>query len=151
MDDRINKVLDKSDNLDLLNDFFSENDSVYSYMGIKITKFSRGHCELEIPYSEKLLRAGKVLHGGMIMAALDYAGGLTTMTFNDGNDQVTQEIKINFLNPMYRGPFKITTDVIKAGKTAVVVELKLYDADGKIGTIALGTWYIIRDRIIQKK
>ncbi len=151
MDNRINKVLENSDDLGILNDFFSENDSVYSYMGIKITKFSHGHCELEIPYSERLLRAGNVLHGGMMMAALDYAGGLTAMTLNDGNDQVTQEIKINFLSPMYKGPFKITTDVVKAGKTAVVIELKLYDAEGKIGAIAIGTWYIIRDRIIQKK
>ena len=29
------------------------------------------------------------------------------MTVNDGMDQVTQEVKINFLAPMSKGPFRI--------------------------------------------
>ncbi len=151
MEDRVGKIMEMAKNLDDLNEFFRNNDSVVAYLDIKITKMEEGHCEFSLPFSEGITRAGNVLHGGMIMAALDYAGGLTAMTVNDGIDQVTQELKINFLSPMHKGPFKIVTDIIKPGRTAVIIETKLYDNNGKLGTIALGTWYIIRDRIIEKK
>ncbi|WP_276936298.1 PaaI family thioesterase, partial [Ferroplasma acidiphilum] len=69
---------------------------------------------------------------------------------NDGMDQVTQEVKVNFLAPMSEGPFRIEGKAIKAGRTAVIVEIKLFDSEGKLGIVALGTWYVIRDRIIKK-
>ncbi len=151
MENRIGKIMEMAKNLNDVNEFFRNNDSVVAYLNIKITKMEKGHCEFSLPFSDGITRAGKVLHGGMIMAALDYAGGLTTMTVNEGIDQVTQELKINFLSPMYKGPFKIVSNVIKPGRTAVIIETKLYDNDEKLGVIALGTWYIIKDRIIEKK
>lgn len=151
MEDRIGKIMEMAKNLDELNEFFKDNDSIFSYLDIKITKMEKGHCEFSLPYNDRITRAGKVLHGGMIMTSLDYAGGVTTMTINNGIDQVTQELKINFLSPMHKGPFKVVADVIKSGRTAVIIEIKFYDSDGKLGAIALGTWYIIRDRVIQKK
>jgi acyl-CoA thioesterase len=151
MANRIEKIMGLANNLAELNDMFEKNESLYAYLGIKITKIEKGFCQLSLPYSEKITRAGNVVHGGIMMTAVDYAGGITTMTVNDGMDQVTQEVKINFLAPMHKGPFKVEGKAIKSGRTAVVVEIKFYDAEGKLGIIALGTWYIIRDRIIEKK
>ncbi|MEM0139213.1 MAG: PaaI family thioesterase [Ferroplasma sp.] len=151
MANRIKQVMDLSNNLDELNEFFGKNEELYSFLGIKITKIEEGHVELMLPYSDHVTRAGKVLHGGAMMTALDYAGGITTMTVNKEMDQVTQEIKINFLSTMSNGPFRVEAHAIKSGKTAVVIEIRLYDADGKLGIIALGTWYIIKDRIIKKE
>ncbi len=150
MTSRIEQIMGLSDDLDKMNRTFKESESLFDYMGLKITGIENGFCQMELPYDEKITRAGKVLHGGMIMSAVDYAGGITTMTVNDGIDQVTQEVKINFLAPMAKGPFRIEGKVVKAGRTAVIVEIKFYDAEGKLGVMALGTWYIIRDRVIKK-
>ncbi len=147
---RIESIMSLSGDLDKLNGLFEKNENLYSYLGIRITGIKEGHVELSMPYSDNATRAGKVLHGGAMMTALDYAGGITTMTVNPGIDQVTQELKINFLAPMSNGPFKIVADAVKTGRTAVIIEIKLFDADGKLGIIALGTWYIIHDRIIKK-
>ena len=147
---RIEQIMGLSKDLDKLNRAFEENENLFSYMGLKITRIEKGFCQLELPYSEKITRAGKVLHGGMIMSAIDYAGGITAMTVNDGLDQVTQEVKINFLAPMANGPFMVEGKTVKAGRTAVIIEIKFYDSDGKLGVMALGTWYIIRDRIVKK-
>ncbi|KQB34411.1 PaaI family thioesterase [Acidiplasma aeolicum] len=149
MPGRIEKAMNLAGNLKALNELFSA-DKVFSYLGLEITKVEEGHCEMSMPYSERITRAGMVLNGGMMMAAADFIGGLTAMTVNNGSDQVTQELKINFLNPMHRGPFRLVSDVIKAGHKSVVIEIKLYDADGTMGIIGLGTWYIIHDRIIKK-
>ncbi|WP_337860569.1 PaaI family thioesterase [Ferroplasma sp.] len=151
MESRVEKIMSLSDNLPELNELFEKNESLYSYLGIKIIKIEKGYVELSLPYSEKITRAGNVVHGGIMMTAVDYAGGITTMTVNDGIDQVTQEVKINFLAPMHKGPFRIEGRVIKPGRTAVVVEIKFFDSENSLGIIALGTWYIIRDRIIKKK
>ncbi|EQB74577.1 MAG: hypothetical protein AMDU4_FER2C00003G0022 [Ferroplasma sp. Type II] len=150
MENRVEKIMKLSNNLDRLNELFEKNESLYSYLGIKITKIEKGYCQLSLPYSNKITRTGNVVHGGIMMTAVDYAGGITTMTVNDGMDQVTQEVKINFLAPMSKGPFRIEGKVIKPGRTAVIVEIKFYDAEDRLGIIALGTWYVIRDRMIKK-
>ena len=150
MANRIEQIMKFSEDLETLNKMFEQNENLFAYLGIKITKIGKGYCELSLPYSEKITRAGNVLHGGIMMTAVDYAGGITTMTVNDGMDQVTQEVKINFLSPMSEGPFRIEGKAIKAGRTAVIVEIKLFDSEGRLGIVALGTWYVIRDRIIKK-
>jgi uncharacterized protein (TIGR00369 family) len=150
MESRIEKIMSHAKDLDTLNDMFAKNENLYSYIGIKITKIEKGYCQLSLPYSEKIARSGNVVHGGIMMTAVDYAGGITTMTVNDGMDQVTQEVKVNFLAPMSKGPFRVEGRVIKPGRTAVVIEIKFFDSEDRLGIIALGTWYVIRDRIIKK-
>jgi len=128
-----------------------DNDKVYKYIGIKLLEQKEGYVKLQIPYKDELCRRGGVLNGGIIMTAMDFAGGLATLTVNDGIDQVTQELKTNFLEPMYKGPFTVEANIIRKGRTAVVVEIKFKDSEGKIGAIGLGTWYIIRDRLVTTK
>ncbi len=124
------------------------NDRLFNYMGIKFTKVSSGHVELEFPISENVIRVGNVLHGGMIMTAMDYTGGFTCMTVASGMDQVTQELKINFLAPMAKSPFRFVGDIIKNGRTAIVVEIKAYDSENKLCAIGIGTWYVLHDRTV---
>ncbi|SMD31027.1 PaaI family thioesterase [Picrophilus oshimae] len=134
-------------NVDALNKLM-EHDKLFNYMNIRFTRVSRGHVELEFPISENVVRVGNVLHGGMIMTAMDYTGGFTCMTVASGMDQVTQEIKINFLAPMAKSPFKFIGDIIKEGRTAIVVEIRAYDSEKKLCAIGLGTWYVLHDRTI---
>lgn len=90
-----------------------------------------------------------MIHGDVIMTAIDITGGIATFSVNDGIDQVTQELKVNFLEPMYKGPFTVEGKVIRKGKTSVVVEITFKDVEGKIGAIGLGTWYIIKDKSVE--
>jgi uncharacterized protein (TIGR00369 family) len=134
--DRINKILSI--------------ENLFSYLGLRVIKIDKGYAETVLNYSENVLRIGGVLHGGAIMSTIDYTGGLATMTVNDGDDQVTQELKINFLEPMKDGPFRCVGKIIRAGKTAVVVEIEFYDKNNVLGAKALGTWYILRGRSVSK-
>ncbi len=87
----------------------------------------------------------------MIMTIMDFTGGIAVASINDGDDQVTQELKVNFLEPMYKGPFSCRASILRKGYTAVIVDIELRDADGKLGAKGLGTWYIIRGRKITKE
>lgn len=84
------------------------------------------------------------------MSAIDITGGLAALTVNDAMDQVTQELKINFLEPMYKGPFTIEGKVLRKGSTVIVVEIEFKDADGKLGAKAIGSWYILRTKVQAK-
>ncbi|BDB99937.1 esterase [Saccharolobus caldissimus] len=129
-----------------LQKLLEENDPVFKYIGAEVLEIKEGYAKIQIPYKSELCRRGNVLNGGIIMTSMDFAGGLATMTVNDGLDQVTQELKVNFLEPMYKGPFIVEGKVVRKGKTTVVVEITFKDVEGRIGAIGLGTWYIIRDR-----
>ena len=130
-----------------LDAIYQNADPVFKSLGAKIILLEPGRAVIEIPYKEDITRRGNVLHGGIIMTAIDIAGGLATLTVNDGIDQVTQELKINFLEPMYKGPFRVEGKVVRKGSTIVVVQIEFRDADGKLGAIALGSWFILRRKV----
>lgn len=122
---------------------------MFRYIGAKIILLERGRAVVEIPYKPELTRRGGVLHGGIIMTAIDFTGGLAALTVNDGIDQVTQELKVNFLEPMYKGPFKVEGKVIRKGRSIIVAEVEFRDAEGVLGAKGLGSWYILRDKKVQ--
>ena len=137
----------KEFNLEQINELVRTLDPVFAYLGAKIVNIKQGEAEIEFPFKETLQRRGGVLNGGIIMTALDFAGGFAALSVNDGIDQVTQELKINFLEPLYKGPFRAIGKVLRKGKHTIVVEIKVYDAENKLGAVAIGTWFILRNNI----
>jgi uncharacterized protein (TIGR00369 family) len=144
--DFLGRIIEKY-NLEQINEKISAYDPVFAYLGAKIVNIKQGEAEIEFPFKETLQRRGGFLNGGIIMTAIDFAGGYAAMTVNDGIDQVTQELKINFLEPLYKGPFRAIGRVLRKGKHTIVVEIKVYDAENKLGAVAIGTWFILRNNI----
>lgn len=134
-----------------IQEVLKKSDNIFKFLNITIISLEKGYSKIQFPYREEYCRRGNVLNGGIIMTAMDYAGGLACLTVNDGIDQVTQELKVNFLEPMYKGPFTVEGKVIRKGRTTVVVQIEFRDSDEKLGAVGLGTWYIIRDRRIEKE
>ncbi|CCC81031.1 PaaI family thioesterase [Thermoproteus tenax] len=96
------------------------------------------------PYA---VRIGGVLHGGVIAAALDETLGVAVLTVNHGADQVTVELKINYLEPGRVGPYRVCGQVVRRGSRIVVAEGEVRDANGVVIAKALGTWYILSKAI----
>jgi acyl-CoA thioesterase len=119
---------------------------LFSLAKFSIKKLGDGYSELGFPYSETISRHGGMVHGGMASYALDTAGGLAVMTQNEGIDQLTLELKINFLEPMRSSPFTASGTVIRSGRSVSVAEAEIRDEEGKLCAKALGTWYKIYPR-----
>jgi uncharacterized protein (TIGR00369 family) len=134
---------------ELVEIIYKNADPVFKYVGAKIILLETGHSIVEIPYKEELTRRGKVLHGGIIMTAIDFTGGLAALTLNDGVDQVTQELKVNFLEPMYKGPFRVEGKVVSKVRNSVVVDVEFRDSEDKLGAKALGSWFILKDKKVK--
>ncbi|BDC19478.1 PaaI family thioesterase [Acidianus sp. HS-5] len=119
------------------------NEYLFSFLDIKILKMENGYCEMMMPFKKEFTRLGNILHGGIIMALIDYAGAIAVLSINKKTNQFTQELKINFLEPMTEGPFYCKGKVIKiTDDNVAVVSIEFYDSKGKLGAKALGTWYM---------
>jgi len=117
---------------------------IFGSSGFRVTRLLEGEASITFPISEQILRTGGIVHGGVIMYALDSALGLAVMTQNEGVNQFTLELKVNFLEQLKDGPFQVTGRVVRMGRNTAVAEGEVTDAAGKICAKALGTWFIIR-------
>ncbi len=125
---------------------FADESPLFSIVGFSVKKVSSGYAELSFPLGEKILRRGGIVHGGVISYALDSAGGLSVMTENTGVDQVTLELKINFLEPLRASPFKVTGRVLRQGRSVAVAESEVRDSSDRLCAKSLGTWYLIHKK-----
>jgi uncharacterized protein (TIGR00369 family) len=120
-----------------------ENDRIFRYVGFKVDKVESGSVQLSFPYSDNVTRWGGIVHGGVVMTALDNTCGLAVMTVNPGMNQVTMEFKVNFLEPLTDGPFRVQGQVIRTGRTAIVAEGEIRDAKGVLCAKGIGTWLVL--------
>jgi uncharacterized protein (TIGR00369 family) len=131
-----------------VNAAFSEETGIYSELGFRVTRVDvgGGYAELTFPFSHAASgRRGRPhVHGGVIMAALDTTCGLAVMSVNTSTEQSTLELKVNFVRPLVRGPFRVIGRVIHIGGNTAVVEGEARDSGDEVGARALGTWFIFR-------
>lgn len=119
---------------------------LFGRLGVRLTRLGDGVAELSFPMSDEIRRRGGVVHGGMIMYVLDSVCGLAVMSLNTGQDQFTAELKVNFLEPLQKPPFRAVGRVVRMGGRMAVAEGDVFDGDGKLCAKGLGTWYIVRGR-----
>ncbi len=119
---------------------------LFQRIGLTVNKIQDGMIELSFQQTEEIGRSGGMVHGGMAMYVLDTAAGLAVLTQNHGIDQVTLELKVNFLEPLRRPPFKVIGKTVRVGRTTAVSEGELFDSDGHLCAKALGTWYLLTEK-----
>jgi acyl-CoA thioesterase len=130
--------------IDRINEFIHKAEPITAFLGYRLVELSEGRACAELDAGENAQRVGGMLHGGVIMTALDETMGFAALTLNDGDDQVTVELKVNFLEPGVKKPFKICGQVVRRGNRIAVVEGEVRDADGRLIAKALGTWYYLK-------
>ena len=119
---------------------------LFNTVGYEVVKVGEGRAEMTFPYSKAIGRRGVMVHGGITMFTLDNVCGIAVMTVNPGLDQVTVELKINFLEPLKKGPFTAVGNVVRAGKNLATAEGEIRDADGRLCAKGTGTWYMLKRR-----
>lgn len=97
---------------------------------------------------DTLLQQQGLLHGGVIAALADVAGGYAALTTMPENAEVlTVELKINLMHPAVTNKIMAIGEVIKAGKTLVVVEVTVTDEDNKILAKMISTMLAASEKI----
>ena len=88
--------------------------------------------EARLDWKPELCTAGGVLHGGILMTLADSAGAVCAfLNLPPGARTVTIESKTNFLGAVRKGHVVARSRPLHEGRTTIVVETDVFDADGR--------------------
>ena len=76
---------------------------------------------------------GGILHGGALMSLADSAGAhCAFLNLPAGSSTATVESKTNFFRPVREGAVKAVSRPLHRGRTLIVVDTELFDAQGRL-------------------
>jgi len=103
-------------------------------LGLEIVAASPEEVRARLDWDERRCTAGGVLHGGALMGLADSSGGLCAfLNLPAGaTGTATIESKSNFFRPVSDRYVEATSRVLHQGRSTIVVETELRDADGRL-------------------
>lgn len=111
--------------------------------GFELEAAEAGRAVLRMRVASKHKQVHGVVHGGVLAAMADTAGGLATyMVVPRGTRLATVEMKINFLEPVEQGTVLAEARVLRKGRNFAVVDCEIHDAAGRLAAKALMTFSI---------
>ncbi len=97
--------------------------NVGTLFGFELQSAGRGRAALRMRVRAKHKQVHQVVHGGVIAALTDTAGGLATyMSVPRGSRVATLEMKINFLEAVDRGTIVAEARILRKGRNFTVVD-----------------------------
>ncbi len=103
-------------------------------LGIEVVADRPEEVRCRLEWSDGLSGAGVGLHGGAIMALADITGGVCAfLNLPEGAvGTTTIESKTNFLRAVRSGHVEALSRPLHAGRSVVVVETDVIDAEGRL-------------------
>src|SRR6202041_197910 len=112
-------------------------------MGFTLAKAPRGRVRLQMKVDARHLQVHGVVHGGVLAALADTAGGLASyMACPLGTRVATVEMKINYLEGVERGSITADARVVRIGRHLSVVDCDVTDNSGRLVAKALMTFFV---------
>ncbi|MGA7624238.1 MAG: PaaI family thioesterase [Candidatus Acidiferrales bacterium] len=111
--------------------------------GFVLVEAQRGKVVLRMNVNERHLQVHGVVHGGVLAALADTAGGLAThMACPHGTRVATIEMKINYLEAVEGGYVIAEAKLVRIGRHIAVVDCDLHDGAGLLVSKALMTFFV---------
>jgi 1,4-dihydroxy-2-naphthoyl-CoA hydrolase len=102
-------------------------------LGIETLAAAKDEVRTRMPWSDATCTGGGVMHGGVIMALADSTGAFCAfLNLPEGAGTTTIESKTNFLRGVREGYVEAVSRPLHAGRTVVVIETEMTDANGKL-------------------
>jgi uncharacterized protein (TIGR00369 family) len=103
-------------------------------LGMRADVYTAGEVVLALDWSSELCTSSGLLHGGVIMALADSAGGACAfLNLPDGAaGTATIESKTNFLGAVRKGTITATATPLHRGSSTIVVETEVHDDAGRL-------------------
>ncbi len=117
-------------------------------LGFEVETMAPDVVVLGIDWSDDLCTTAGALHGGLLMALADSAGGACAFVNLPAGATGTSTIesKTNFLGSARKGRFLATSRPLHIGGTTIVVETEVRDEAGKLITKTTQTQVVLRPK-----
>lgn len=100
-------------------------------LGVKLGETGIGWCETTLDISPRHLQQDSFIHAGVQATMADHtAGGAGGSIIREDEIVLSVEFKINLLRPAVGQSLRCKANVLKAGKTLIVVESEVFTHDG---------------------
>jgi len=115
-------------------------------LGIRTDEYTPERVVLSLDWAPSLCTANGILHGGVIMALADSAGGASAMlNLPEGaTGTATVESKTNFLGAVRGGIVTATATPLHRGGTTIVVETSVRDSAERLVAKVTQTQLVLR-------
>ncbi len=115
-----------------------------NWLKLGIESLGDGSARLVLPWSDLLIGdpIAKRIHGGILAALIDAAGGASCMSLLSKLDSIsTIDLQINYLEPGYESEFYCDAKALRVGKRVGTARMEVYSRlDPKHPTlVAVGT------------
>jgi uncharacterized protein (TIGR00369 family) len=89
------------------------------------------------------LNPNGAVSGGILAAVADVTGGFVVSAGGDeGEYQSTSDLTLHFMRAALALPLTARSRVLRRGRRNCVVQIEISDAEGKLCTVATGTWVL---------
>jgi len=115
-------------------------------LGMRAEAFTADQVVLALDWSPSLCTSGGALHGGVIMALADSAGGACAMLNlpAEATGTTTIESKTNFMGAVRGESVSATSSLLHRGGTTMGVENTVHDEAGKLIAKVTQTQLVLR-------
>jgi 1,4-dihydroxy-2-naphthoyl-CoA hydrolase len=103
-------------------------------LGAEVVSASLDEVRLRLDWTPERTTAGALMHGGALMALADMAGAICAYLHlpEGAAGTATIESKTNFLRAVRDGHVEAIARPLHTGRTTIVVDTDLRDADGRL-------------------
>lgn len=117
--------------------------NIAKQFGFELAKVERGRVVLRMRVDARHMQVHDVVHGGVLAALADTAGGLATyMAYRREMRVATIEMKINYLEAVERGTVEADARVVRNGRHIAVVDCDVRDENRRLVGKALMTFFV---------
>jgi uncharacterized protein (TIGR00369 family) len=128
--------------LDVLRQVMEELIPFNKFLGIRVMQLERGHVELAIPWRDELVGdpMKPALHGGVISALADAAGGMAVWSALDNPllRVSTIDIRVDYLRPGRLESVLAEATTARVGRSVGVADIRVFHASARGDTVATG-------------
>ena len=114
-------------------------------LGMSVSDGTPEGVTLQMDWKPELCTAAGVLHGGALMALADTGGAVCAfLNLPEGAGTTTIESKTNLLAAVKEGTVTARTTPLHVGRTVIVLETELRNADGRLVAKTTQTQAVLR-------
>src|SRR5208282_1205155 len=120
-----------------------ESSNTAKQFGFRLGEAKPGRVVMRMRVDKRHMQVHGVVHGGVLAALADTAGGLATyMACPRGTRVATIEMKINYLEAVEGGTVTAEAEVVRLGRHISVVDCDLRDDERRLVGKALMTFFV---------
>jgi uncharacterized protein (TIGR00369 family) len=114
-------------------------------LGAEFTRYSKEEVAARLKWAPELCTSGDILHGGAVMSLADSTGAVCAfLNLPEGAaGTTTVESKTNFLRGVREGFVEAVSRPLHIGRTVIVVETDVRDADDRLVARVLQTQLVL--------